>query len=188
MLSLVLPEGADGEDVSLDIWMRERLLPLPSLRRGGALREAEAMGRAPATDERLAFFKLITGELRVGVSRLQVVKALAEVAGVDEGRMAQRLIGYAQARRVPTAGGFRGADRRSRHAEAHALDAATLSVLSRAIVEPAAGRDGARARRALGLDRGMEVRRHSRATPEARRGLALVVARRGAHLRRLSGS
>ena len=42
------------------------------------------VGELP-TDERLAFFKLITGELRVGVSRLQVVKALAEVAGVDEG-------------------------------------------------------------------------------------------------------
>ena len=31
MLSLILPEGARGEDVSLDQWMRERLLPLPSL-------------------------------------------------------------------------------------------------------------------------------------------------------------
>ena len=31
MLSLLLPEGAGGEEVSLDVWMRERLLPLPSL-------------------------------------------------------------------------------------------------------------------------------------------------------------
>ena len=106
MLSLLLPEGEAGEEVSLDQWMRERLLPLPSL--GEEERYARLrrwVGELPR-DERLAFFKLITGELRVGVSRLQVVKALAEVAGVDEGRMAQRLIGYAQARRIPTAGDF----------------------------------------------------------------------------------
>ena len=30
-LSLLLPEGVAGEEVSLDHWMRERLLPLPSL-------------------------------------------------------------------------------------------------------------------------------------------------------------
>ncbi len=81
------------------------------------------MGRGAATDERLAFFKLITGELRVGVSRLQVVKALAEVAGVDEGRMAQRLIGYAQARRIPTAADFEALIGEVGHAEAQALDA-----------------------------------------------------------------
>ena len=81
--------------------MRERLLPLPSLdeeERYARLRHGPA---SFATDERLVFFKLITGELRVGVSRLQVVKAFAEVAGVDESQMAQRMIGYAQARRIP---------------------------------------------------------------------------------------
>ncbi len=85
------------------------------------------VGELP-TDERLAFFKLITGELRVGVSRLQVVKALAEVAGVDEGHMAQRLIGYSQARRIPTAADFEALIGEVLHAEAHALDAGkTLS-------------------------------------------------------------
>ena len=61
-----------------------------------------------ATDERLAFFKLITGELRVGVSRLQVVKSLAEVAGVDEGHMAQRLIRVFAGAAYPDGCGFRG--------------------------------------------------------------------------------
>jgi hypothetical protein len=42
-----------------------------------------------------ASLAFIAGELRVGVSRLQVVKALGEVAGVEESRMAQRMIGYA---------------------------------------------------------------------------------------------
>ena len=123
MLSLLLPEGMGGEEVSLDVWMRERLLPLPSLdEEERYARLKQWVGELPS-DERLAFFKLITGELRVGVSRLQVVKALAEVAGVDEGRMAQRLIGYSQARRIPTAADFEALIGEVLHEEAEALDA-----------------------------------------------------------------
>jgi DNA ligase-1 len=123
MLSLILPEGGAGEEVSLDRWMRERLLPLPSLGEEERYQRLKRWAAEMATDERLAFFKLITGELRVGVSRLQVVKALAEVANVDEGRMAQRLIGYAQARRIPTAKDFETLIGEVLHAEAEKLDA-----------------------------------------------------------------
>jgi DNA ligase 1 len=123
MLSLVLPEGAGGADVSLDTWMRERLLPLPSLPEEERYTRLKQWVGDLATDERLAFFKLITGELRVGVSRLQVVKSLAEVAGVDEGHMAQRLIGYSQARRIPTAADFEALITEVGRVEAHALDA-----------------------------------------------------------------
>ncbi len=123
MLSLLLPEGGTGEEVSLDAWMRERLLPLPSLGEEERYARLKQWVSELPTDERLAFFKLITGELRVGVSRLQVVKALAEVAGVDEGRMAQRLIGYSQARRIPTAADFEALIGEVLHAEAQALDA-----------------------------------------------------------------
>ena len=96
------------------VWMRERLLPLPALDEEERYARLKRWVEALPADQRLAFFKLITGELRVGVSRLQVVKALAEVAGVEESRMAQRMIGYAQARRAPAADGFRGAGRRGR--------------------------------------------------------------------------
>jgi DNA ligase-1 len=123
MLSLLLPEGAPGEEVSLDAWMRERLLPLPALAEGERYERLKLWVHELPPDERLAFFKLITGELRVGVSKLQVVKALAEVAGVDEGRMAQRLIGYAQARRIPTAADFEALVGEVSHVEAEALDA-----------------------------------------------------------------
>ena len=51
------------------------------------------------------------------------VKALAEVAGVDEARMAQRLIGYAQARRIPAAKDFEALIGEVGQAEAEALDA-----------------------------------------------------------------
>ena len=101
MLALLLPEGAGGEEVPLDVWMRDRLLPLPTLDEEARYARLKRWIDELPADQRLAFFKLITGELRVGVSRLQVVKALAEVAGVEESRMAQRMIGYAQARRTP---------------------------------------------------------------------------------------
>ncbi len=123
MLSLLLPESAGGGDVSLDVWMRERLLALPSLPEEERYIRLKQWVSELATDERLAFFKLITGELRVGVSRLQVVKSLAEVAGVDEGHMAQRLIGYSQARRIPTAADFEALIVEVQHTEAQALDA-----------------------------------------------------------------
>ncbi len=123
MLSLLLPEGAAGEEVPLDLWMRERLLPLPALDEEERYARLWRWVEELPVDRRLAFFKLITGELRVGVSRLQVVKALAEVAGVEESRMAQRMIGYAQARRAPSADDFEGLIGEVAHAEAQALDA-----------------------------------------------------------------
>jgi DNA ligase-1 len=122
-LALLLPEGVSGEEISLDLWMRERLLPLPALDEEERYARLRRWVEALPVDQRLVFFKLITGELRVGVSRLQVVKALAEVAGVDESRMAQRMIGYAQARRIPAAGDFEALIVEVAHAEALALDA-----------------------------------------------------------------
>jgi DNA ligase-1 len=123
MLALILPDGGSGEEISLNQWMRERLLPLPSLdEEERYARLTRWVGELP-TDERLVFFKLITSELRVGVSRLQVVKALAEAADVDEARMAQRLIGYAQARRIPSGADFEALIGEVERAEAEALDA-----------------------------------------------------------------
>jgi len=44
-------------------------------------------------DQRLLFNKLLTGELRVGVSRRAVQQALVELSGIDIARIAQRMIG-----------------------------------------------------------------------------------------------
>ncbi len=122
-LALLLPEGAGDDDASLDHWMRERLLPLPALDEEERYARLTRWVAALPEDQRLAFFKLITGELRVGVSRLQVVKSLAEVAGVEESRMAQRMIGYGQARRIPSADDFASLVADVDHAEGAALDA-----------------------------------------------------------------
>ena len=122
-LSLLLPKGAAGEEVPLDLWMRERLLPLPALDEEERYARLRRWVEELPVDQRLAFFKLITGELRIGVSRLQVVKALAAVTGMEESRMAQRMIGYAQARRAPSADDFQALIGEVAHAEAQALDA-----------------------------------------------------------------
>ena len=51
--------------------------------------------------------KLITGELRVGVSKLLVQRALADAFAVDGKRIAQRMMGYTDARATPAAASFR---------------------------------------------------------------------------------
>jgi DNA ligase-1 len=105
-LSLLLPLAAETENVALDEWMRARLLPLRAAPEDEKYARLRAFARLLPQPQRLVFFKIITGELRVGVSRLQVTQALAQAAGVDAKRMAQRMMGYTQAGRAPTAGDF----------------------------------------------------------------------------------
>ncbi len=93
-MALLLPESGASTELPLADWMAQHLLPL----RGLAPEVLEArladQWRLLAASQRLAYFKLITGSLRVGVSRLQVTQALAAVSGIDAKRIAQRLMGY----------------------------------------------------------------------------------------------
>lgn len=86
------PSGP-GEDVPLSQWIEQRLLPLanaaPEVRRAAVM----AAWGSLCFDERLAFNKLLTGALRVGVSQRTVQQALAELSGVDIARIAQRMLG-----------------------------------------------------------------------------------------------
>ena len=122
-LALLLPEGEGAEEVSLDGWMRERLLSLKPLEEEEKFQRLLGWTLGLPPDQRLAFFKLITGELRIGVSRLQVVKALSEVTGLDEKHMAQRMMGYAQAKRTPSAVDFEALIGEIAGEESAALDA-----------------------------------------------------------------
>ena len=82
---------------------------LPALRKlDDEARYALLAGYASALpdEDRLAFFKLTTGALRIGVARGQVVLALAEATGLDAPTMAQRLMGYTQAGRAVGAADF----------------------------------------------------------------------------------
>ncbi|MFZ2104768.1 MAG: ATP-dependent DNA ligase [Roseiarcus sp.] len=105
-LALLLPPPEGGEDVSLDVWMTERLLALRNLDDSERYQRLLQWIRVLPDEERLPFFKLTTGALRIGVSKLQVIQSLSAVSGVDAKRMAQRMMGYTQAGRTLQAEDF----------------------------------------------------------------------------------
>ncbi len=102
----VLPAGSSGSEHGLAVWVEERLLPLR-----GLPAEEQAARVLAAWDEldasgRFLLVKLIGGGFRVGVSKLLVQRALAEHAGLDAKLVAQRMMGYTDARSMPGAARF----------------------------------------------------------------------------------
>jgi DNA ligase 1 len=95
--------GAGQQPQGLAHWMLERVLPLRGLSPAEQrLRLAEAW-RVLDTAGRFLLVKLIGGGFRVGVSRLLVQRALARHAGLDAQLVAQRLVGWTDARALPDA-------------------------------------------------------------------------------------
>ncbi len=88
-----LPPVGDDRHVPLHVWIEERLEGLrakpPDAQRDDVLR----WWRALPSFERFLLNKLLTGEMRVGVSQTLVVRALAGVAGVATEVMTHRLMG-----------------------------------------------------------------------------------------------
>jgi DNA ligase-1 len=107
----VLPHSSDAPTDAaagggLADWIERRLLPLrgqPPDAQAAALRGWwSELGGAQA----FLLVKLIGGGFRVGVSKLLVQRALALAAGLDAKRVAQRMMGYTDARTAPTAERF----------------------------------------------------------------------------------
>jgi DNA ligase 1 len=106
-IALVLPLGnPSAPPRGLASWIEDRLLPLRGLspqeqavRVGAYWGELDTLGRFLLT-------KMIGGGFRVGVSKLLVQRALAVVAGVDAKRVAERMMGYTDAKTLPTAARF----------------------------------------------------------------------------------
>ena len=99
----VLPPPVRTTTLGLADWIEHRLLAL----RGVAPAEQAAAVRAWWEElddgERFLLVKLIGGGFRVGVSKLLVQRALAELHGIDPKLVAQRMMGYTDARRAPDA-------------------------------------------------------------------------------------
>ena len=99
----VLPAAPTISDVGLAVWVEDRLLPL----RGAApLDQSERIARywdELDTPGRFLLTKLIGGGFRVGVSKLLVQRALAELASLDPKLVAQRMMGYLDGKQTPTA-------------------------------------------------------------------------------------
>lgn len=102
-VSLLLPPASAPQERGLADWLLHHLLPLRGLAPAELATRLQQQWRELPDDQRLVYFKLITGGFRVGVSRLQVTQALAAVAGVDARRLAQRFMGYTQSGAQPTA-------------------------------------------------------------------------------------
>ncbi len=101
-IALVLPAGDASDETGLAVWVQERLAPLrgqPPEAQAAALRQ---WWSALDTPQRFLLTKLIGGGFRVGVSKLLVQRALAQVAGIDAKLVARRMMGYTDARTSPT--------------------------------------------------------------------------------------
>jgi DNA ligase-1 len=92
-MALLLPSPVHESDRPLSQWVDERLFALRGRQEHEQRASLVASWRQLTTQERFVWNKLITGELRIGVSRLLVVRALAEYSGVPADVLAHRLMG-----------------------------------------------------------------------------------------------
>ena len=99
----VLPPAPPGPHRGLAAWMHERVLPLRGLPPAEQQARLVAAWRELDTAGRFLLVKLIGGGFRVGVSRLLVQRALARHTGLDSQLLAQRLVGWSDARLLPDA-------------------------------------------------------------------------------------
>ena len=101
-IALLLPPAAKQSDGSLAFWIEQRLLPLRGRAPNDVLAALTTYVDELDTPERFLLIKLIGGGFRVGVSRLLVIRALAEHSGIDAKLVAQRMIGYTDVSSAPT--------------------------------------------------------------------------------------
>jgi DNA ligase-1 len=99
----ILPPGSGQSTLGLSAWMHGRLLPLRGLPPAEQAERLSACWAELGAAERFLLVKLIGGGFRVGVSRLLVQRALAEASGLDPQLLAQRLVGWTDARATPSA-------------------------------------------------------------------------------------
>jgi DNA ligase-1 len=99
----VLPAPRAASDVGLAEWVEQRLLPLRALPPEPQAERITAYWDELDAAERFLLIKLIGGGFRVGVSKLLVQRGLAACSGLDAKLIAQRMMGYTDAKRAPDA-------------------------------------------------------------------------------------
>jgi DNA ligase-1 len=96
MIALLLDQTErppETEELSLSRWLEERLLPLAGLSTAEQRERVTGWWRVLPRRELFLFTKLLTGELRVGVSDTLVVRALAQRSGLAPAAISHRLMG-----------------------------------------------------------------------------------------------
>jgi DNA ligase-1 len=93
--ALVLDQvpSSPSEDFPLARWVEDRILPLKGLDAAAQQQRVTVWWRALDRLQRYIFLKLVTGELRVGVSQTLVVRALAQAARLPPATIAARIMG-----------------------------------------------------------------------------------------------
>jgi DNA ligase 1 len=92
-IALLLPPAAAASDRPLAEWVEGRLLTLRDMPEDAQKAAVLAAWMELDARQRFVWNKLITGEFRVGVSQLLVIRALAKVTGLDTDVVAHRLMG-----------------------------------------------------------------------------------------------
>ena len=105
-ISLLLPQTGDASDDGLAHWVEGHLLPLRGLPPEALFQRLPVLWAQLDRASLMLCLKLITGSFRVGVSKLLVTRALAQLAGLDAKRVAQRLVGYTDIGHRPTAASY----------------------------------------------------------------------------------
>jgi len=88
-----VPRVETAPALTLAEWVEQRILPLRQLPPPAQQQQVTGWIRELGRWERFTLFKLLTGELRLGVSQTLAVRALAQAAGVPPASMAARLMG-----------------------------------------------------------------------------------------------
>ena len=92
-LALLLPDASHAVDMPLHEVVENRIKPLARLDKAAQLELVRKTWADLPTNQRFVWNKLVTGAFRVGVGRTLVVRALAQVAGLDPAVMAHRVMG-----------------------------------------------------------------------------------------------
>ena len=102
----VLPPPRRTSHAGLAEWVEQRVLPLRGMAPNAIADRLTEYWDELDWSGRFLLLKLLGGGFRVGVSKLLVIRALADVANVDPKIVAQRMVGYTGGGALPTGPGF----------------------------------------------------------------------------------
>lgn len=92
-VALLLPRTGQGTAKPLHYWVEEILLPLRDMEEQQQKVTLLGTWEEMNSPQNFVWNKLVTGGFRVGVSQQLVIRALAEVSGVEAATLAHRLMG-----------------------------------------------------------------------------------------------
>lgn len=102
-ISLLVPSSAMNTEGGLDFWVSQKIEPLKSVPLDRVHHDLSCCWQSVGPSERFLFLKLVTGGLRVGVSKRLVTRAIADAFQLSTELVAHRLAGDW----LPTADSFR---------------------------------------------------------------------------------